>query len=71
VTPIYGLRVRCLARLVPPFPLNLVPLLEKIIGARVPWRLYAPEGLDTRFLAQSQELCDLLKAAQFQRFLTG
>jgi hypothetical protein len=49
----------------------LVPLLEKIIGARVPWRLYAPEGLDTRFLAQSQELCDLLKAAQFQRFLTG
>jgi hypothetical protein len=45
---------------------NLIPLLKKVINARVPWRLYAPEGLDTRFLAQSQELCDLLKAAQFQ-----
>lgn len=45
---------------------NLIPLLKKIISSRVPWRLYAPEGLDTRFLAQSQELCDLLKACQFQ-----
>ena len=46
---------------------NLIPLLKKIIAAKVPWRLYAPEGLDTRFLAQSQELCDLLKAARLQK----
>jgi hypothetical protein len=45
---------------------NLIPLLKKIISARVPWRLYAPEGLDTCFLAQSQELCNLLKASQSQ-----
>jgi hypothetical protein len=46
---------------------NLIPLLKKIIAAKLPWRLYAPEGLDTRFLAQSQELCDLLKAARLQK----
>lgn len=46
---------------------NLMPLLRKIVAAKLPWRLYAPEGLDTRFLAQSQELCDLLKAAHFQK----
>lgn len=46
---------------------NLIPLLRKIVEARKPWRLYAPEGLDTRFLAQSQELCDLLKASHFQK----
>jgi radical SAM superfamily enzyme YgiQ (UPF0313 family) len=46
---------------------NLMPLLRKIVEAKRPWRLYAPEGLDTRFLAQSQELCDLLKAARFQK----
>jgi hypothetical protein len=46
---------------------NLMPLLRKIVNAKLPWRLYAPEGLDTRFLAQSQELCDLLKASRFQK----
>jgi len=46
---------------------NLIPLLRKIVAAKSPWRLYAPEGLDTRFLAQSQELCDLLKAARLQK----
>lgn len=46
---------------------NLLPLLQTIIKAKVPWRLYAPEGLDSRFLAQSQELCDLLKVAHFQK----
>jgi radical SAM superfamily enzyme YgiQ (UPF0313 family) len=46
---------------------NLMPLLRKIVKAKMPWRLYAPEGLDTRFLAQSQELCDLLRAAHFQK----
>jgi hypothetical protein len=37
------------------------------VDAKKPWRLYAPEGLDTRFLASSQELCDLLKASHFQK----
>ncbi len=46
---------------------NLMPLLRKIVDAKMPWRLYAPEGLDTRFLAGSQELCDLLKASHFQK----
>lgn len=46
---------------------NLIPLLRKIVDAKMPWRLYAPEGLDTRFLASSQELCDLLKASHFQK----
>lgn len=46
---------------------NLLPLLRKIIEAKMPWRLYAPEGLDARFLAQSQELCDLLKATHLQK----
>jgi len=46
---------------------NLLPLLRKIVDAKMPWRLYAPEGLDTRFLAQSQELCDMLKASRFQK----
>ncbi len=46
---------------------NLMPLLRKIVTEKKPWRLYAPEGLDTRFLAGSQELCDLLKAAHFQK----
>jgi len=46
---------------------NLIPLLRKIVETKRPWRLYAPEGLDTRFLAQSQELCDLLKAAHLQK----
>jgi hypothetical protein len=46
---------------------NLMPLLRKIVDAQMPWRLYAPEGLDTRFLANSQELCDLLKASHFQK----
>jgi hypothetical protein len=46
---------------------NLMPLLRKIVETKMPWRLYAPEGLDTRFLSQSQELCDLLKASHFQK----
>jgi radical SAM superfamily enzyme YgiQ (UPF0313 family) len=43
------------------------PLLEKLIADRRFYRLYAPEGLDTRFLSQSQKLVDLLKAANFQK----
>jgi radical SAM superfamily enzyme YgiQ (UPF0313 family) len=46
---------------------NLIPLLSKIIESKLPWRLYAPEGLDTRFLAESQELCDLLRQAHLQK----
>jgi radical SAM superfamily enzyme YgiQ (UPF0313 family) len=46
---------------------NLIPILKQIIAEKLPFRLYAPEGLDTRFLSQSQELLDLMKAAHFQK----
>jgi radical SAM superfamily enzyme YgiQ (UPF0313 family) len=46
---------------------NIVPILKQIINEKLPFRLYAPEGLDTRFLSQSQELVDLMKAAHFQK----
>lgn len=38
-----------------------------MIADRRYYRLYAPEGLDTKFLSQSQRLVDLLKAANFQK----
>lgn len=43
------------------------PLLEALIADARFYRLYAPEGLDTKFLSQSQKLVDLLKAANFQK----
>lgn len=43
------------------------PLLESLIADSRFYRLYAPEGLDTKFLSQSQRLVDLLKAANFQK----
>ena len=47
---------------------NFIPLLEKIIGTKdVKFRLYAPEGLDVKLLSQSQQLVDLLKAANLQK----
>lgn len=46
---------------------NLQPLLEALIADKGFYRLYAPEGLDTKFLSKSQRLCDLLKAANFQK----
>lgn len=53
---------------------NFQPLLEALVAeTKAPWsqrrfyRLYAPEGFDTRFLSQSQRLIDLLKAANFQK----
>lgn len=46
---------------------NIVPILKQIINEKLPFRLYAPEGLDTRFLSQSQELVDLMKAGHFQK----
>lgn len=46
---------------------NLLPILKQIVQEKLPFRLYAPEGLDTRFLSQSQELLDWMKAAHFQK----
>ncbi|HBY94685.1 MAG TPA: hypothetical protein DEP84_12115 [Chloroflexi bacterium] len=47
---------------------NLQPLLEALIAddSRF-YRLYAPEGLDSKFLSQSQRLVDLLKEANLQK----
>lgn len=50
------------------FEKNFLPLLERIARSRNPYlRIYAPEGLDVRFLAQSQRLVDTLKAAHLQK----
>lgn len=48
---------------------NLLPVLEELAACRdrYYWRLYAPEGLDTRFLSQDQRLLDTMKAAGFQK----
>lgn len=46
---------------------NFQPLLEALIADRRFYRLYAPEGFDTKFLSQSQRLVDLLKQANFQK----
>jgi hypothetical protein len=50
------------------------PLLEALVAdTRAPssqrrfYRLYAPEGFDTRFVSRSQRLVDLLKASNFQK----
>ncbi len=45
----------------------LMPLLKQTVVEKLPFRLHAPEGFDTRTLSQSQELVDLLKAARFQK----
>lgn len=42
-------------------------LLERLIASKRFVRLYAPEGLDTKFLSQSQRLLDLMKAANLQK----
>jgi len=46
---------------------NLLPILKQIVQEKLPFRLYAPEGLDARFLSQSQELLDWMKKAHFQK----
>lgn len=47
---------------------NFTPLLEKISQTKsVKFRLYAPEGLDVKYLSRSQKLVDLLKAANMQK----
>ena len=45
----------------------LMPILKGIVNQKLPFRLHAPEGFDTRTLSQSQELVDLLKAARLER----
>jgi len=45
----------------------LQPLLKTLINDGRFYRFYAPEGLDTRVLSQSQVLADLLKEANFQK----
>jgi hypothetical protein len=50
------------------FEKNFIPLLERIAASKSPYfRIYAPEGLDVRYLAKSQRLVDLLKAAHLQK----
>jgi radical SAM superfamily enzyme YgiQ (UPF0313 family) len=46
---------------------NLLPILKGVAEQRLPFRFYAPEGLDTRFLSQSQELLDWMKKTHFQK----
>jgi radical SAM superfamily enzyme YgiQ (UPF0313 family) len=48
---------------------NLLPILERLAATRrqYNWRLFAPEGLDTRFLSEDQRLLDTMKAAGFQK----
>jgi len=47
---------------------NFQRVLEFLVADKSRYfRLYAPEGLDTRFLSQSQRLVDLMKAAHFQK----
>ncbi|HNS49983.1 MAG TPA: B12-binding domain-containing radical SAM protein [Anaerolineae bacterium] len=46
---------------------NLQQILQTIVTERLPFRLHAPEGLDTRYLSQSQRLVDLMKEARFEK----
>jgi len=47
---------------------NFIPLLEKISQSKnVNFRLYAPEGLDVKYLSRSQRLVDLLKEANMRK----
>jgi radical SAM superfamily enzyme YgiQ (UPF0313 family) len=48
---------------------NLLPILKLLAGCRrdYNWRLFAPEGLDTRYLCEDQELLDTMKSAGFQK----
>jgi len=43
-------------------------LLDRIAASKSPYiRIYAPEGLDVRYLSKSQRLVDALKAAHLQK----
>lgn len=45
----------------------LMPILKAIVDEKLPFRLYAPEGFETRTLCESEELVDLLKAAHLEK----
>ncbi|GFP21960.1 hypothetical protein HKBW3S06_01186, partial [Candidatus Hakubella thermalkaliphila] len=49
------------------FEENFMKVLERIVREKLPFRLYAPEGLDVSLLSRSQKLVDLLKRANFQK----
>ncbi len=49
------------------FEHNFQRVLEMLVKEKLPFRLHAPEGLDTKFLSQSQRLIDLMKEAHFQK----
>ncbi len=50
------------------FESNLIPLLDRIASSKDPYfRIYAPEGLDVRFLSKSQRLIHAFKAAHLQK----
>lgn len=50
------------------FEHKLLPLLDRIAASKSPYiRIYAPEGLDVRYLSKSQRLVDALKAAHLQK----
>lgn len=42
-------------------------VLEQLVAERLPFRVHAPEGLDTHYLSRSQRLLDLMKKAGFQK----
>jgi len=46
---------------------NLAKVLERVVADQLPFRFYAPEGLDTRFLSQDPRLLELMKAAHFEK----
>jgi radical SAM superfamily enzyme YgiQ (UPF0313 family) len=46
---------------------NFQRVLQLLVDRGLPFKLHAPEGLDTRYLSQSQRLVDLMKAAHFQK----
>ncbi len=47
----------------------LLPILDELAQTKreYAWQLYAPEGLDTRFVSQDQRLLDAMKAAGFRK----
>lgn len=50
------------------YEVNFQRVLELLVADKNRYfRLYAPEGFDTRFLSQSQRLIDLMKEAHFQK----
>ena len=46
---------------------NFQRVLELLVSEKLPYKLHAPEGLDARYLSQSQRLVDLMKQAHFEK----